>query len=828
MYDWMHDLRLAVRQLLRSKTFTVTVVLTLAVGIGMNAAIFTVVDSVLLRPLGYRDADRIYGLGTRFTQQNRSIPRVGGGDFDDMAARIGSLEYAAYYQNYEDGLQAAGRTLYTEIGVVSPEFGQVMGVTPVAGRVFRILGHGQDHIHDPEEAMISNAFARENFGEAQQALGKTLSYNGKPRVIVGVLPDGFSFPGKSRVWIEAPSEPDVANRTAYNQRGIGKVKPGVTAEQLQAELATLSRQLQAAYPEDKEKVLEAVPLQDQLVGSVRPVLRLLMGAVGVVLLIVCANITHLQLVRGTQLRREVTIRAALGASRRVLARRAALEVLVLALAGCVAGVLLAQPALRLLMQVAPPDMARLADVHLNFDVVLFSVLISVAAMTITALLPLWRSWQIDPASAMKQDAARGTESRGSGRLRQALVAGEVALTLMLSMAAILLVRQLIAESQQDLGFAPEKLVVLDTHATNHAAPLIMQMMAEGKPSAEFQTKIAAAGAEDMQALNDMLGAIRAVPGVAGAEAIYAAPMRPSGSDVDYAVHGASTFTPGVHLPNADIQTMTPGYLAMMGIPVLRGRGFTAADGPASEKIVLISAAMAEQSFRGVDPIGKQIMCGWEAVPEWWTIVGVVGDVRQDSPATQPRPTIYTPVAQHAHNAPDMQVVVRTRSNDEAMATTLAQVMKRQYPQVAMRYETMRQDEGKTERDQRFRTLLFGSFAGVSILLAVTGMYGVTAYTVAQKRFEFALRFALGAQRGTVLGGVLRSALLVAAVGVLAGVGLSLALMRVISTLLGQMAGFDAMAFAMAAAGVLVVSLAATLQPAFRAAMVEPMQVLRSE
>jgi putative ABC transport system permease protein len=827
MYDWMHDLRLAVRQLLRSKTFTVTVVLTLAVGIGMNAAIFTIVDSVLLRPLGYRDANRIYGLGTRFPQQNRSIPRVGGGDFNDLAERIGSLEYAAYYQNYEDGLQAAGRTLYTEIGVVSPEFGQVMGVTPVAGRVFRIVGHGQDHIHDPEEAMISNAFARENFGDAQQALGKTLSYNGKPRVIVGVLPDGFSFPGKSRVWIEAPSEPDIANRTAYNQRGIGKVKPGVTSEQLQAELATLSKQLQAAYPEDKEKALEAVPLQDQLVGSVRPVLRLLMGAVGVVLLIVCANITHLQLVRGTQLRREVTIRAALGASRGVLAKRAALEVLILALAGCVAGVVLAQPALRLLMQVAPPEMARLADVHLNLDVVLFSVLISVAAMTITALLPLWRSWQIDPASAMKQDAARGTESRGSGRLRQALVAGEVALTLMLSMAAILLVRQLIAESRQDLGFSPEKLVVLDTHATNHTVPLMLQTMGD-KPSPELQAKISAAEAEDMQALNDMLDAIRAVPGVAAAEAIYAAPMRPAGSDVDYAVHGMSTFTPGAHLPDADIQAMTPGYLATMRIPVLRGRGFTQADGPGSEKVVLISAAMAEQSFRGVDPIGRQIMCGWDTIGEWWTIVGVVGDVRQDSPATLPRPTIYTPVAQHAHNAPDMQVVVRTRSSDEAMATSLAQVMKQQYPQVALRYETMLQDEGKTEREQRFRTLLFGSFAGVSILLAITGMYGVTAYTVAQKRFEFALRFALGAQRGTVLGGVLRSALIVAAVGVAAGVGLSLALMRVIATLLGQMAGFDAMAFAMAAAGVLLVSLAATLQPAFRAAMVEPMQVLRSE
>lgn len=827
MYDWMHDLQLAVRQLLRSKTFTLTVVLTLAVGIGLNAAIFTMVDCVLLRPLGYHDAERIYGLETRFVQENRSIPRMGGGDFNDTATRISSLEYAAYYRNYEDGLQAAGRTLYTEIGQVSPEFGQVMGVEPVAGRLFRISGHGQDHIHDPEEAMISSAFARDNFDGAQSALGKTLSYNGKPRVIVGVLPDGFSFPGKSQVWIEAQSEPDVANRTAYNQRVIGKVKPGVTAEQLNAEMATLSKQLQATYPEDKTKALEAVSLQEQLVGKVKPVLRLLMAAVGVILLIVCANITHLQLVRGTQLRREVTIRAALGASRRALARRAGLEVLVLALAGCTAGVLIAQPALKLLIQMAPPDVPRLTDVHLNLDVILFSFLISLVTMAATALLPLWRSWQVDPASAMKQDASRGTESRGSGRLRQALVVGEVALTLTLSVAAILLTRQLIAEARQDLGFSPEKLVVLDTHATNHVVPLMLQMTGD-KPSPELQTKIDAAGAQDLQALNDMLDGIRAVPGVASADAIYAAPMRPSGSDVGYAVRGVSTFTPGARLPDADIQAMTPGYLATMGIPLLRGRGFTQADGPGSEKVLLISAAMAEQSFRGVDPIGRQIMCGWDPTTEWWTIVGVVGDVRQDSPATLPRPTIYTPVAQHAYAAPDMQVMVRTHSNDEVMAATLARVMKQQYPQVAVRQETMLQDEGKTERSQQFRTLLFGSFAGVSILLAITGMYGVTAYTVAQKRFEFALRFALGAQRGTVLGGVLRTALTVAGIGIAAGVGLSLMLTRVLGTLLGQVAGVDATAFAIAGAGVLAVALLAALQPAFRAAMVEPMQVLRSE
>jgi putative ABC transport system permease protein len=829
MFGAIQDLRLAVRQLRRSGSFTFTVILTLALGIGLNASIFTMVDCVLLRPLGYRDADRIYGINTRFLEEHRAIPRLGGADYTDLAERVGSFEYSAYYSSYPAGLQVGGRTIFTDISTASPEFGQVIGVEPVAGRVFAVSAHAKNDVKDAQEAMVSSAFARENFGGVAQALGKTVKFNEKLRTIVGVMPDGFSFPGKTQVWIEAPSEPEIAARSAYNQRVIGKVKAGVSPEQLNAEMATLSKQLGAAIPEDKLKALEAVSLQEQIVGKIRPVLRLLMGAVGVVLLIVCANITHLQLVRATRQRREVTIRTALGASRRSLAKRAWLEVLLLAVGGCFAGILVALPALKLLVRLAPQEIPRLADVRLNFDVILFSFLVSLATMAATALLPLWRAWQVDPAFAMKQDAARGTESHGSGRLRQALIVGEVALTLTLSVAAMLLVRQLITESQQDLGFSPEKLVVLDTHMTSHVAPLLLALPGNTPPSKDQMTAIKQAGAVDMQALNAMLDGIRAVPGVAAADAIYSAPMRPAGSDVLYAVHGISKFEPGARLPDANITTMTPGYLQTMGIPLQKGRDFTVADGSGSEKVLMISESMARQSFAGVDPIGKQIMCGFdEANPTWWTIVGVVGDVRQDSPGTPPAPTIYTPVPQHSYTAADMQVVVRTHTDVGAMVATLAQLLKQQYPQVAVRASTMREDLGESERAQRFRTLLFGSFAGVSILLAITGMYGVTAYTVAERRFEFALRFALGAQRAQVLSSVLEGALMVAAVGVVGGVALSLALMRVIGSLLGEMPAFDLVSYGVAAGGVLLIALAATLQPAYRAATVEPMQVLRDE
>ena len=830
MQNLAQDLRVAVRQLMRSKTFSLTVVLTLAVGIGLNAAIFTMVDCVMLRPLGYRDAERIYGLNTHFLDANRSIPRMGGGDYADVAQQASSVEYAAYYQGpYSDGAQTAGRTFYLASTGASPEFMRLMGVEPLAGRIFATTGHNKDKVKDPSEAMVSSVFARESFGSVAAALGKTISFEGKTYNIVGVMPDGFTFPGKTQLWIELPSEPEYAGRTSYSQMAVVKLKPGVSAEQLNAELATISQRLQKAYPKDDgHKTIEAVSLQEQLIGKIKPVLRLLMGAVGVVLLIVCANITHLQLIRGTQLRREVTIRAALGATRSALARRAGLEVLVLALTGCVAGILIAEPAMKLLVRMAPPDLPRLADVHLNVDVILYSFLASLVTMAATALLPLWRSWRIDAASAMKQDASRGTESRGSGYLRQVLVAGEVALTLTLSVAAVLLVRQLIAESETDLGFAAEKLVVLDTHGTSHVRPLLVEQFNGKKTEAELRAPIERARAQDMQALNNMLDGVRAVPGVERADAIFAAPLRSAGSNGSYAVRGVSRFEPGADLPNANFESMTPGYLETMHIPLLRGRNLTDADGPGSQKVLLISKTMADESFRGVDPVGKQIMCGWDSQDEWWTIVGVVGDVRQDSPGSAPPSVIYTPVAQHAHTAAEMQLVVRTHTNAGAMAGTLERLMKTRFPEVAVNATTMQADLGETERAQRFRTLLFSSFAGVSILLAITGMYGVTAYTVTQKRFEFALRFALGAQRGTVLGSVLRNALTVAAIGIVSGVGLSLTLKQVLGAVLGKMAGVDAPAFVIAGAGVFVVALLAALQPAFRAAMVEPMQVLRSE
>jgi putative ABC transport system permease protein len=802
---WIQDLRYGLRQLCRSFSFSATVVLTLAVGIGLNAAIFTIVDCVLLKPLGYHEANRIYSINTRFLQEGRSIAKVGGDDYVDVAKSIRSLESTAYYAAGQDGLQLDGQSFYLNMALVSPHFGGVMGVEPVAGRLFRDDADGT-------EALVASSFAEQRFGSAQAAIGHLLHYDGRTRTIVGVLPAGFSFPGKTVVWVEAPPRPDVPGRTAYNQSAIARARPGVTVSQLNAEMATLSRQLQSAYPDDRLKALEAVSLQEQIVGSIRPMLRLLMGSVVVVLLIVCANIGHLQLVRSTQMRRDASIRIALGATGTAVARRALMESLILASAGCTLALLIAQPALHLLTVMAQDQIPRLGDVRLNRDVLLFSFMMSMAAMLITAMLPAWRSVTARPAAVLKQEQAGSSESRKSRRLRDALIVGEVALTLTLSVASVLLARQMIAQSRQDLGFVPDNLLVMDTHAA----------IAQPQPSFE-------ASPASLITLHAMIDSIAKVPGVKSVAAVQGVPMGPGVADVSYAVRGRMEFKPGAQpLPDADIQPITPAYFQTIGIPLLQGRLLTQQDDENSAPVLVVSRELAQQVFPGQNPIGQQIMCGYDMKSSWWTIVGVVGDVRQYSPDSPFAQTMYVPVAQHSFRAADMQIVVRTGMDAATLATTIEPMLKNNYPQVAVSSTTMRVAVGESSRAQRFRTLLFGGFAAVAILLAAVGMYGVTAYTVAQRRFEFALRFALGAQRSQIVTMTLWHGISVASVGIAAGVVLSLGLMRVVGTVMGKLPAFDPASYAIAILGVLAIATTAAVIPGRRASQVEPMGVLRGD
>ena len=450
-------------------------------------------------------------------------------------------------------------------------------------------------------------------------------------------------------------------------------------------------------------------------------------------------------------------------------------------------------------------------------------------MSLTALLPIWRSWNVDPAIALRQDSARGTESRGSLRLRNSLLVAEVALTLSLSVASILLARQLIAQSRQDLGFAADNLIALDAHIVENSPPPAPDPASTPAAQASVKASLDALGQSRLARLNAALATVASIPGVDSVTAMLSAPMNPGPIDVRYAIRGRQVFAPGVeHLPDANLNAVAPGFLRTLHAPLLRGRELNDGDHVDGPPVLLISQSLAKQVFPNQDPLGQQIMCGFTDKSTWWTIVGVIGDMRDRSPDAAPYPTMYVPIAQHPDMAKDSEIVVRTRTDPAGMVDTLRKQLGTSHPEIATKPITMQAAMADAEGTERFRTTLFACFAAVSILLAGVGLYGVTAYTVALRRFEFGLRIALGANRREVLSLVLWSAFKVTALGIMLGIALSIGVSRVLAGVVGALPTFDATAYLLASSAMLLLSLFATLLPARSAANADPATVLRSE
>ncbi|MBE7181498.1 MAG: ABC transporter permease, partial [Terriglobus roseus] len=686
-------------------------------------------------------------------------------------------------------------------------FMQVMGVEPVAGRVFSASdAKGTD-------AVVSASFAREHFDTVAAAINQPVRVEGHLFTIVGVLPDGFGFPDGSKVWVEADAQPEILNRTAYNQQAVAKRRVDVTPAQLSAELEIFSKHLQQSYADDRNKALIAVPLQQSIVGDVAPTLHLLMGSVALVLLIVCANITHLQLVRATRQIRETAVRSALGASRARLAARAVAEAISLSVLGCAGAILLAFPALTLLVHLAPSGLPRLHEVTLSWRVVLVSLAVSSVLMAATALVPVWRSWHVDQTLALRQDSSRGMEGRSGARLRSIFLVAQIAFALVLGTTAVLLARQLVAQSREDLGFDREHLYTLDSSLIQAAAtPTETPDTPEAKQEmAEQRSRMNTASLAHLQ---NALNTLRETPGVVAAEAMQGAPLGFGGPDVGYAIRGRSVFAPGVTLPVAEMKAITPGALEALRVPLLGGRAFNSADHAGTMPVVLVSKKLADTIFPGEDPVGKQIMCGYDDLGGWWTIVGVTGSLKS-LPGSEPEQTMYVPVAQHAGRAGAMQILVRTAPNAPLSEELLRQRLTRRDANIAATATSMAQNLAEVERDLRFRGMLFESFAAVSVLLAMLGIYGATAYAVTQRTFEFGLRIALGASRGQVVFSVLRHALWIALTGVVVGLALYAGLLRISASLIGKLAG-DPVAVMLTVCGTLLLSLIAAALPARRA------------
>ncbi len=800
MSGLLQDLRQALRQLRKSPGFSAAAILTLALGIAASAVVLAVVESVLIAPLPYHDADRIVAVNTRWTSQGRSINRVTGPDFVDLRGQASDLEAIAYYNGGEIGIQLPDHAAFTGVQLVSADFAKVFALAPVAGRVF--TDDEADH-----SAIVNATFARDNFGGVENTVGKTIRMEGRAYDIVGVVPGEFTFPGRSQVWVGQPSQPESMERTAFNYRAVAKLKPDVSLAGAQAQLETIGRRLRSEYPgANKGKDFAAVPLRDQLVGAARPMFLLLLGAVGLILLIACVNVAHLQLARATTRMREVALRTVLGASRWRVVRQVLLESSVLALFGGALGVLMSTPLLRAFLRLAPPDIPRLSEVHVSASALGFTALVCVAAALLSGIAPAWQTLRLNINDSIKQDTSRGLAGRGAARLRGLLVVAEIALTFVLAAGAGLLVRTMIALDAADPGYRSDRLLVMYAHA----------------PARELPEYLARA---DM--FESLFARLRELPGVRHVAGVMGLPSGEYGSNGGYQVQGQPLPAALDDLPQADFSLSSPGYFSTLGIPLLRGRDFAASDAYDAEFVAIISRSLARRSFGHEDPIGQHIRCGLDS-DKWMTVVGVAGDVRQASPASAPGPTLYMPLKQHPYHANEIEVVMRTELAPLALMETARKTVRAMDPQIATKFTTMDAVVTGATATPRFRSWLAGGFAVLGLALAMLGIYGVMAYTVSQRTFEVGVRMTFGAKPRDILGLVLAQATRLTAAGVAVGLGLTMVAARLMASMLFGVPADDPVSFGAAGGMLTLAALAAAFFPARRAAAVNPLAAIRHE
>jgi predicted permease len=801
METFVQDLRYAARQLWKHPAFTVTAVLTLALGIGANTAIFTVVQSVLLAPLPYADANRIMALDTHWTDTGRTHSRVTGPDAADVRSQAHSLEAVSMYEGGNEGVQLRDHAVFTVVQAVDLNFPRVFGMTPVAGRVFM----DADTHH---ETLVSERFARDNFGSAQAALGQTMTVEAQLSQIVGVLPSTFNFPEKTQVWVAYPplSGEALGNRTAFNYKAVAKLRSGVSVEAARAELGAISQRLTAAYPDaNKNKQMTVVPLQEELTGNARPMLLLLLAAVSIILLIACVNVTHLELARSIERQRELAVRTALGSSRWQLGRLVMAESLLISVMGGVLGVVMAGPVVQVLIAMAPEGLPRAGEIHLNGWVLAFTLGLSLLTTIASSLIPARRAAKVDPAEAMKQDSSRGMAGQGATVVRNGLVIAEVAATFVLAVGGALLLRTLLTLTTRDLGYQTAQMLVVDADAPAHTKEDALKVI---------------------QQYDGLFAKLGALPGVEHVGGVMGLPTGSHGSNGYYDVKGGLPVDPN-HKPYADFSVASAGYFQTMGIPLKLGRDFSSQDSYEDQFVAVVSEALARQSFGDANPIGKLIQCGLDS-DKWMTIVGVVGDVRQDSPAARLGPTLYMPMAQHPFYATEIHIVLRTKVAPLTLMNAVQAEIMQANSQVATKFTTMNAMVGESIATERFRTALISSFAGVGVLLAMLGVYGTMAYSVAQRRFEIGVRMAFGAEKTAILHMILWHATKLACWGIVLGLALSLALTRMITSMLVGVRPVDPLSIGAAALLLLLTAAVAALAPAWRASHVDPMTALRAE
>jgi len=796
------DLRFAARMLLKNPGFTAVAVMIMALGIGANTAMFSVVNAVLLKPLAFADPDRIVTLGSLW----KGSPRhgiVSAPDFHDWHDQSTAFEAMAYYQDDDVAVTAGPAAEYAHVADVTREFFRVFQVEPAVGRAFTSDETKQG---SSGAAIISSVFSATHFGGGSQALGRAVRIGGRSLDIVGVMPPGFRFPGKTDIWFPANTiYPEVHSRSGHNYLVAGRLRPGVTLEQAQAQMTTIGTRLEEKFPEsNKGKNVAVTGMRDEMVSNFRLTLYTMMASVGVVLLIACANLANMLLAKAVARTREIAIRAAVGATRSRIVRQLITESIVMALLAGAVGVLLAIWGARLLVALAPADVPRLAETGIDGGVLAFAFGVSVVASLLFGLAPALQVLRIDLNKSLKQGTARATGGSIAGRMRGALVVGEIALSLMLLAGAGLFMKSFLALQNVALGFRPEHVLVVET-----------SVPASDLESARHATRF----------YKDLLPLVRALPGVLNAGATMSPPGNVH-SNGDYWIdHLPQEFSTGA--PNAVFSVVAPGTFAALGIPLKLGRDFNDSDAYDAPFAAVINEALAKSAFPGQDPMGHVIYCGLDSMNAM-KIVGVVGDIRQYGPAREPSPEIYMAYEQHPFPATHLSIVIRTALEPAALSEAVRRIANESSADVPVKFTTMEASLAENVAAPRFRTLLLGIFAALAVCLAMAGVYGVMSYVVGQRSNEIGLRMALGASPSDVLRLVLRQALTLAGAGIVIGLAGAVVVTQLLASMLFGVKATDPMTYAGVVALLGIVVLVASYIPARRAARVDPIVALRYE
>jgi putative ABC transport system permease protein len=796
-----YDLLYAVRQLRKSAGFTVVAVTTLALGIGANTAVFSVVDQVLLHPLPFPDSDRI----VKVSQTFKGLPNAASpANYLDWASQNHVFSEMAASRGWQGSLSAGDHPEQVKGAMTTRTFFPLFGVGPILGRAFEESDSrpGNDHV-----VVLGYGLWQRYFAADRAVVGRDIRLNGEPYTVVGVMPPDFSPDDYGELWLPSPwgvpTHPLVPDKDPRQFRDRNylevwaRLKPGVTMRQARADLDVIGRRLENQYPNSNDQVgVSFLPLHEYVVGDIRPVLLVLLGAVVMVLLIACANVANLLLARATARSKEISIRMALGASRSRLLRQLLTESCLLGLLGGVLGFLVAVLAVPSLLALSPPDIRQFKQIGINWEVLAFSFLTSVVCGVLFGLIPALQSSRSYPNESLKEGERGSTANRG--RTRSVLVIAEVGLSLVLLVGAGLLVKSFARLMEVNVGFDPDHLLTF-----NLGLP----------PSTD--------SVHQLVFYQQVVQRLQAVPGVQAVGAVSRLPLSGGNTSRNF-------YVPGIDKGyDADIRVSTPDYFRAMRIPLLQGRSFSESDLGSSLNVVVVNDALVRTVFPGQDPIGKQLI---HFGPNDLTlrIIGVVGNVRHVGLDADPHSEIYQLLGQAQW--PSISVVIRSATSDpKNLISTAQNVVWSVNKDVPLdRIRTMQDLIANSVQRRKFSMFLLSIFAAVAMLLAAIGLYGVMSYSVAQRTHEIGIRMALGARRPDVLTLIVKQGMVLALTGIVAGAMLSLGITRLISGMLFGIRATDPLTFAGVAALLGTVAFLANYLPARRASKVDPLVALRYE